>query len=592
MNIKNEYIVTSSFADFLVRFFVENGIEYIHGHPGGMISFLTDSVGRSNYVHDVVFHHEQAAALAACAISQSTDYLSVAYSTSGPGVTNLITGIANAYFDSIPVFFITGNVSSSQSKINHEITLRQYGFQEMDVVELTKSITKESRYLSSLDDAASIVFDLANTAMTGRKGPVVLDIPVNLFKEQIHYDIRNLKIERINTIDTTPISKDEFDKIREAAEQIYKSEKPLLIIGKGVNHSTTKELLKNFISKFNIPYCSSMISTDLQTICPENYFGFIGVYGQRLTNILVNQADLVISIGTRLDLKQIGFGEQNILKSKKLIRVDVDQSELNVKKSVNELSINIDANRFLLNLESLCVDKRKFDLWLSKATKVSKFLKEFDKHPVDNLFDIINSSISDFSYVALDVGQNQVWASQKLKFIKPLRIFTSGGLGTMGYAIPAGIGLALNSKRNVLCISGDGGFQMNIQEIETIIRNDLPITILILNNQSLGMITEFQDTVFESRNFGTKSGNGYSNPDFIGIMSSYGFEAVKFKLDDLSDLSSCLRRAGETGKRVFIEIEVPFNLEIIPRNEQFGDLFNRKPKLDNKTIRLVYDMLN
>jgi acetolactate synthase I/II/III large subunit len=586
-----------SVAKYIVDFFNKRGVNRYFGHPGGMITFLTDEINLNPKTKDFIFHHEQAASFAACGLAQATNKPAIVYSTSGPGFTNLITGIANAYYDSIPVIFITGNVSIRDSSINYRFNgnqPRQHGFQETDVISIVKSITKYAVYVDNAYDLPRILNLAYEYATSNRKGPVLIDIPINILKEEID----NKEISQIYDHGKDDITyQEDLDLINSQIDDLLinlkKSRKPILILGNGCNYIERKDKLGKLISKFNAPYCTSMISTSLMTLVPDLYIGFVGVYGHRNVNFTVEEADLIIAIGSRLDLRQVGLNNTNLLKHNKLYRVEIDQAELNIDKSLTEIKIKIDIAKFIdifsSKLDTFICD---YSDWKQAISKVDSILKS--EEPIDKVFDFINKVSSNMEHIYVDVGQNQVWTSQKMKLKGNQKLFHSGGHGAMGYSFPSAIGCAINFMKPVLSISGDGGFQMNLQELETVRRNNLPVKMLILNNSSLGMISEFQGQYLKSRYSGTKTGSGYSSPCFADIAKAYNINSILIKYEDLNQSDQVydkLMKQIVSNDPLLIEIIIPDNLNIAPRTIFGKGLNDRYPYLDPDLVQSVLEVL-
>ena len=582
-------------AKYIVEFFKSKGINYYFGHPGGMISFLTDEISKDTSSYDFVFHHEQAAAFAACGLSQITKKPTVAYSTSGPGFTNLITGIANAYYDSIPVFFITGNVSSSDSIEsfgfeNKNDLPRQHGFQETDVISIIKPIVKDAIYISNKDMIQKELNRLYQLSMEGRKGPVLVDLPINILKEEIYLDNNEKEIDQHSNIDFLSLNNEINQKYHELIEDIKSAKRPFLILGSGCHSVEKTELLKNLIIRLDIPYATSMVSTGFGNLVPELYQGFLGVYGHRIVNYAIEESDLILSLGSRLDLRQIGYGKNNLIQKHKLYRVDVDSGELQINKSSNEIKFQLDLNSFLEHLNVKLVSTYNFDYWKNNILIAKS--KIFESESLDTLYDFIKELSSHIPYIFTDVGQNQVWTSQKLKVSSNQMIYQSGGHGAMGYSLPASIGAGIGTNSSTLCISGDGGFQMNIQELETIKRLALPVKMIVLNNSSLGMISEFQDIYMESRFSGTKEGYGYSSPNFANIVKSYGIEAKRIKYENINEFElNEIKDSFKSDNPFLLEIIIPSESAIIPRTIFGKGLNDRFPYLDDNVITEIRNIL-
>lgn len=513
-------------SDYIVNFLIEKGVTDVFGYPGGMVTHLMDSFcSFKDKISAHVTYHEQAAAFAACGYAQSSNKIGVAYATSGPGATNLITGICNAYFDSIPVIFITGQVNSNEQKGN--LGVRQRGFQETDIVSIVKTVTK---YAVCIKDAESIPEELDkayNIAMSGRKGPVLLDVPMNFFRAEIldGHPSFNLKFNNSN-FDVFP---EEFIK-----KSLSESSAPVFLIGAGVKSSNNVERIRSIVNKFKIPTVSSMIAFDVLSDNPF-YYGFVGAYGTRAANFIVAKSDLIITIGSRLDIRQVGIHRNNFAPEAKIIRFDIDRGELQYKVHEDEHQFCIDIDTVLNYFDKLD-NLENFASWISVCNEIKHLLTDIDSNSTQNLMNKLNRLITDDSLITTDVGQNQVWVAQSIKTNSTQRVLFSGSFGAMGYSLPSAIGAYYGSgKKAVFCINGDGGLQMNLQELQFIARENIPVKIIVLNNNALGMIRHFQEMYFQSRYFQTKPEGGYSSPDFVKLSEAYGIKSKRLYLNSIDD---------------------------------------------------------
>lgn len=502
-------------SDYIVEYLIDKKIEHVFCYPGGMTTHLTDSFSKYNKkITQHLTYNEQGAALAACGYAQASGKTGVAYATSGPGATNLITGICNAFFDSVPCVFITGQVNTSESSAGLDI--RQRGFQETDIVSLVSPITKYAVYADKPYKIKYYLDKAFETANSGRKGPCLIDIPMDILRADI--DVASL--EGFYTAKTKKeVDENSIAKIRSAIEQ---SKRPLLLVGNGVKISDQVDNLRKFLEKHQLPVVSSMLAVD---VIGERsmYYGFIGAYGCRTANFLAAKCDLLISLGSRLDIRQVGRDREKFAPGARIIRFDVDNAELNYKVHEDEIDVEIGIQKAIEVLDKLIPSNLEYKEWLSVCNTIQTELKGIDEMPSTSLMEEISNCFLDDTVITTDVGQNQVWASQSLRIKPGQRLLTSGGHGAMGYSLPAAIGACLANGRIVYSINGDGGLQMNIQELQTVIREKLPIKVLLFNNGALGMIRHFQEMYFEGNYVLTKEGNGFSNPDFEKIAEAYGF---------------------------------------------------------------------
>jgi acetolactate synthase-1/2/3 large subunit len=505
-------------SDYIAQYLHNKGISHIFEVIGGMTTHIIDSISNDKKISIISMHHEQAAGFAAEAFArQSNISPGIALATSGPGATNLITAIGSCYFDSVPVIFITGQVNSYELK--KEKPIRQLGFQETDIVSIVKSITKFAYQVQSSSEVSNIFDKAFEIAMEGRKGPVLLDIPIDIQRGEID-------VPQIETNEIEKASDNSFDeKIETILQNVLIGDRPLILAGGGIASSGNINLFRKFVSKFKIPVVNSLMATDALASSNINRVGLIGTYGNRWANLALDSADTLLVIGSRLDIRQTGANIQSFKNNKNIYQIDCDAGEI-TKKTIIDDCICMDIKFFLDRALMLNIETRNYDYWLSEINLLKEKysdLKENDtkKGINPNLFikRLSEESVKASTYVT-DVGQNQIWSAQSLRLKDNQRFLTSGGMGAMGFSLPASIGSCFSSKSPVVSISGDGGFQMNIQELETISHHQLPIKIIILNNNSLGMVRQFQESYFNKNYQSTRV--GYSAPSFSKIAEAYG----------------------------------------------------------------------
>lgn len=509
-------------SDLIVDFLIQKGVSDVFGYPGGMVTHLLDSFAKKEkQIRVHLNYHEQASVFCACGYAQAGERVGVAYATSGPGATNLITGICNAYFDSIPLLLITGQVNTFESGMGMQI--RQRGFQETDIVSMTKGITKYSTYVANAENIAYELEKAWCLANEGRKGPVLLDIPMDIFRTVIETD--NLKIY-INE------EKDIYiENLDSAIKLIEKAKKPVFLLGAGAREET-QEVLEKLISTYRIPVVTSMLAIDLMKFDNQYNYGFIGAYGTRTANFIVAKSDLVIAIGSRMDVRQVGGAREEFAPEAKLIRVDIDKNELSYKVKKDELQITCSAVFFMKTLLKHTNALNDYKEWIEKCNIIKDELRQYDYEMPNRIINRISKLIPEDTVITTDVGQNQVWVAQSFDIKKGQRVFTSGGHGAMGYSLPAAIGAYYASNKPVICFNGDGGIQMNIQELQFLAREQIPVTVIILNNKSLGMIRHFQEKYFEKVYYMTVAGKGYTVPDFSKLAKGYGLNYTKIEDED------------------------------------------------------------
>ena len=511
-------------SDYIVSFLGEQKIPYVFGYIGGMIAHLVDSLYKSDKIEMVNAVQEQGAGFAADGYARVTGKTAVAVSTSGPGATNLLTPLADCFFDSIPAVFITGNVNTFEYRKYPNI--RQTGFQETDIVSMVKPITK---YAVMVDKIENLRYELEKAfylAQQGRKGPVLIDLPMNIQRSE--FDFNNAKSfiaeKSENNADI---------KIDNALDIFKRANFPIILVGHGVRLSNATSYLRDFLQKEKIPVVESLLGLDS---VPSNYeynLGLIGTYGNRYANIALTMSDVILVLGSRLDIRQIG-ADVSIFSNKTIIQVDIDEHEL-ACDNLNKIMINLSISDFFEKIKdkTLSLNIKK---WQDKVSELKRLYPSTKN--IDGSVNIQNKIVNDLGeflksddVICADVGQNQLWSAQSSVIKENTRFLTSGGLGSMGFALPSAIGTAISGKRAVV-ISGDGGFQMNIQELEVINRRKLPVKIVIMNNHGLGMVRQFQEAYFEGRTPSTIE--DYSAPDFKQVAQAYKIKAYNKKPEDLT----------------------------------------------------------
>ena len=560
-------------SDYIVEFFIEKGITDVFGYPGGMVTQLMDSFGKnSDKISAHVTYHEQGAAFAACGYAQTSGKPGVAYATSGPGATNLITGICDAYFDSIPTIFLTGQVNNNEAKGAYGV--RQRGFQETDIVSIVKPVTKYAVYVKEAENLQSELEKAYNIAMSGRRGPVLLDIPMNVFRADIQLCEKILVEKDDSWIDASSITNLLCDALQKALS-------PVFLIGAGVKSSGFEEDIYREIKRIGVPVISSMIAFDVMRDYPH-YYGFLGAYGTRTANFIAAKSDLIISIGTRMDIRQVGAKRERFAPDAKIIRFDIDEGELTYRVHEDEIQIHADMKAITTALAQITCDSQ--DAWISVCEEIRKLLSGVDDNNISRLIEGISKTIPDEAIITTDVGQNQVWVAQSFKVKPHQKVLFSGGHGAMGYSLPAAIGAYYGSgKKPVYCITGDGGLQMNIQEMQFIAREQLPIKIIVLNNNALGMIRHFQEMYFESRYIQTKPEGGYTAPDFSRIAEAYGIQSHRMEAENEKMTS------WSEGPEL-VEYMIRENTYVTPKLEFGKPNQDQEPLIDRTLYTRIMDM--
>ena len=561
-------------TQYIARFLKDKGIHTVFELQGGMITRIIDALNQEGGIDIVSMHHEQAAAMAADAYGRIKNKPGVALATSGPGATNLLTGIGNCFFDSVPAIFITGQVNTNEQK--GDKSTRQIGFQETDIVAMAEAITKKAYAIKTKDEIPNVFEEAYQIAMSGRPGPVLIDIPMNIQNQEIEDALveKPFLEKNLTTCD---------DFINKYINALKVSKKPLLLIGRGIRAAQASELFKNFITKFQIPVVTSLLGVDVLPYTHPLKVGFIGTYGNRWANYALGSSDVLLVLGSRIDLRQTGADLEAFKQGKQIFHVDIDSAELN-NRFTDTITLNTDLVTFFEEVQkidySYCLpidwnaeikEKREayndiLELKNIKGINPNRFMHQLSK-----------ASFKAKGFTT-DVGNNQMWSAQSLELNGDQLFLSSGGMGAMGYSLPAAIGasIALN-KQPMVCISGDGGFQINIQELETVKRNNLPIKIVILNNHCLGMIRQFQDSYFESRYQSTVW--GYSAPDFTAIARAYGIDS--FSIEKEEDINIGLNRMWEDANAPFLlNVNINIHTNVYPKMLFGNPLTKMEPTIE------------
>lgn len=546
-------------SDYVIDFLAKQGVAHIFEFIGGAITHLIDSTVDRDDIRCISVHHEQSGAFAAEAYARMNGRLGVAMATSGPGALNMVTGIGSCWFDSVPCLFITGQVNTYEYKFDRPV--RQIGFQETDIVSVVKPLTK---YAELVVDAGMIRWHLEKAvylAQSARPGPVLLDIPMNIQRTQIDPD--NL---------TSFFDSDEYRQlessrpgcsaaqIEEVIQMIHAARRPVILAGGGVRTAGATSDLRTLVEQTGIPVVYTLMGLDALPGDHPASFGMIGAYGNRYSNMTLANSDLLLILGSRLDTRQTGTRPDTFARAAKKIHVDVDLNELNAKLPV-DLAIHCDVRDFLTRICSALSDYNKPDLsdWLTllagyRAKYPTRSREgEFASIEPNRFMEILSGHCAIGDVICLDVGQNQMWAAQSFKLKDRQRMLISGGMGAMGFSLPAALGAALlESGNNVVSISGDGGIQVNIQDMETIVNHRLPVKIIVLNNGCLGMVRQFQDMYFGGRQQSTVV--GYGCPNLVKIAEAYGIPS--FVIDSISGADEIIARALQIEGPAFVEVKL------------------------------------
>ena len=569
-------------AEFIAEFLCKRSISKVFTVTGGACAFIIDAIARKQNIDYVCFQHEQSAAMAADAVWRVNRIPGVTVATSGPGATNLITGIACSYFDSIPSIHITGQVNKTESSHFIGAKVRQAGFQETNIVDMVKPITK---YAIQVYDGKQLKSELTKAydiAISGRMGPVLIDVPMNVQKEEIEDFNEDLLQQKIGSV----VLEDEPEKLVEQISIDFKNaERPLVLFGAGIGLAGVGSQVSNWIHSNNIPFVSSWGGAAYFNHDIPQYCGNIGVYGNRGANYIVQNCDYLLVLGSRLDSRQRSGNVDSFAPKAKVQVLDIDIEELKKFSTSRYSSYNIDLKLFPIIMDNIIVPKLE-DNWhnyvfLMKekyfGTNISTFALKNNSLSPYQVVEEINKYIDEDAIIIPECGANLCWVYQ-IFHRKNHTIFTAYGNSPMGYTLPASIGASFFAKgRQVIGILGDGGFQMNIQELQTMVYYNLDIKIVILNNFGYGIIKQFQDSYFQGRYEAT--GRGYSQPSFKSIAKAYKIDYVP--ISTLHDINS--EHFSAPGLRIF-EVFLDPNTLIEPKLEMGEPINNQFPYLPKNEI--------
>ena len=566
-------------SDYIISFLKAKGVTHIFSLSGWMITHLEDAIFRDPDLTLVSVKHEQAWAFAAEGYTRVSGVTAVALATSGPGATNLITGIASAYFDSAPVLYITWQVRTDEITPD-DVRVRQTGFQETKIVPIVEPITKYAKHITQIDELRYELEKAYDIMHSGRKWPVLLDISMDIQQREISPD----ELPGFLSVESSVLQTPELWQIDTIVSLLRHAERPILLVWGGVRIAGASDILAEFLSHTHLPVVSSLMGIDAVPQSYPGYIGMIGSYGVRHANILLSHADVVLVIGSRLDLRQTGAIKSEFAKHAKIIHIDIDKNELWYTIEHTYIKCHIGIVSFLEILLQRDEKYPDYPSWYDTIDELQKLLPTYSAeslygyiHP--NFFFSRLSELFSWSTVYVnDVGQNQMWASQSLQIQSWQRLLNSGGLGAMGFSLPASIGAAsVPWVERVVSIHGDGWFQMNIQELETIVSRWLPIGIFVLNNKSLGMVREFQDNYFNGRNIGTVI--GYSCPDLSRIAWAYGLPY--FRIAERADMEWVFAQIRGLSTPYIVEVLISDKAIVEPKMMYGSPMDRQSPPLSD-----------
>lgn len=568
-------------GDMLIRALADEGVDIIYGYPGGAALHIYDALFRQKRVQHILVRHEQAATHAADGYARATGKPGVVLVTSGPGATNAITGIATAYMDSIPMVVISGQVVSE--KIGED------AFQETDMVGISRPIVKHSFLVQDAKDIPSIIKKAFYIASTGRPGPVVVDVPKDVTNPVDKYDYEYPDKVKIRSY--SPASKGHTGQIKKAVQHLLAARRPVIYSGGGVVQGNASEQLTELARLLNYPVTNTLMGLGAYPGTDRQFLGMLGMHGTVEANTAMHHADLIFAVGARFD-DRVTNTPSKFCPSAKIIHVDIDPASISktvtadvpivgaVDSVLNEMLDLIKSGDQKPDANSIADWWKQIDEWRDRYSiiKNPNYVAEGALKPqevVKTLFEVTKGD----AYVCSDVGQHQMFAAQYYQFNKPRRWINSGGLGTMGFGLPAAMGAQFADRdANVVCVTGEGSIQMCIQELATCTQYHLPVKIICINNQALGMVKQWQDMQYSGRH--SESLYEESLPDFVKLMEAYGHVGMRVtKREELKEkMEECFAMKDKT---VFMDIYVDpsehvYPMQVPPPNGSMRDMFLSK----------------
>ena len=590
-------------SDVILDFLVSKGVNTVFLLTGGAIAFTVDAFSKRKDISYVCVQHEQAAAMMADAYARIKNNFAATMTTSGPGATNLITGIACSYFDSIGNIHITGQVNLSEQRGGMPGTKlsRQIGFQETDIVSIAKPITKKAVQLKNSDNILEVLDDLYKCSQSGRAGPVLLDLPMcmqrNIVKRKIYKDNKN-----------EYTVKAKIKPIKKIFKIINEAQRPIIVAGGGIRYSNAVHEFNILIKKLNIPVVTTWSGIDTIDHKSPLYYGHIGVYGSRAANFCVQNSDCIISLGSRLDTRITGGNPGTFGRDSKILMVDIDKGELKKRRGLKPyMEIQEDCKDFLNRCKNniSLFKKRDINEWLNycnslkmKYPTVSKDFSKDNKYVNPYLFSReLSNQLNSKDIIIPDDGGHLTWFMQSFELKIGQRVFSAFGNSPMGYSFPAAIGASIASrKKRVICIDGDGSFQINMQELQTVVNEKLPIKIFIYNNNGYGIIKQFQSLYLGGRY--NASGKGVSIPNYKKIARAYDIQYMSVSRNSSSN--RIIKKALKSKSACIIEVFIHPEQKIVPklafgnpiedlepqlsREEFYNNMINKAIIPDNKLI--------
>jgi acetolactate synthase-1/2/3 large subunit len=516
-------------SDWIAKFLAAQRVEAVYEVAGGMIANFVDALHRDDQVRIVACHHEQAAGFAAEGHARMNGIPGVAMGTSGPGAINLLTALGSCHFDSTPAVFITGQVNRSEQKRDRPI--RQLGFQETDVVAMAAPIAKAAMRIETIEELPVRLTEAFALARAGRPGPVLVDIPLDLQLAEVEAPLPASAAASAAPEDA-PFPAEALARI---VDDLAGAERPLILAGGGLRAGLAVDGFRQLVDRLGVPVVDSLMGVDALPFDHPLHVGLIGTYGNRWANIALSRCDALLVLGSRLDIRQTGADTDAFVAGRTIHHIDCDPGEVNNRVSgCHELIAELAPAIAALVEAAADSPPEPHASWSEEIAELALRWPDTDEQSgIDginpNLLMHQLSNDAATAYVA-DVGQHQMWAAQSLELSGSQRFLTSGGMGAMGSGLPLAVGAAVASRGPVVSISGDGGFQLNIQELQTIARNELPVKMVVLDNGCHGMVRQFQESYFDGRYQSTVW--GYSAPSFVAVANAYGIPARRVEEPD------------------------------------------------------------
>lgn len=557
-------------AQYLVEVLKRYEVNDAFGIPGGVILEMIYALKDSGAITPHLSYHEQAAGFAAVGYAQASGKLGVAYATRGPGFTNLVTSIADAYCDSVPVLFITSHVGKT---LIPEIRLTNN--QEIDTCAMVKDVTKFSKRVDSPDEFAEVIEEACYLATEGRKGPVFIDVSSSVWKAEVSAKV--LSETRLQD------EKLDYSFLNTLSESIKTAKRPVILIGDGINQTKTGDSLQSFVEKCKIPVISSRYATNVIADSPY-YYGYIGGFGVRYANFILSKTDLIVSLGNRLNFPINSESYHNIPNQAKIIRIEIDKGESG-KEIPQSLSCHVDLTIVLPRLAEHKADYGNHAEWLSVCDTIKKDLCDEDVNEVVKAIDTILANTSEDATIVSDVGNHEFWVSRACAHSnRKGNLLYSKSFATLGSAMVKAIGAYYATKKPVVCFIGDQGFQMNMQELQFISQHKLPILVVILNNQVSGMIRDKEITGYKGKFLHSTFGSGYQIPNMKEVAALYHLDYTEI---DSRSVSNGVKKAGVNASGI-LNILINENLSLEPSLPRGHQPQNMVPELD----KTRYDYLN